>query len=133
MPESGVLSAGKLTAFAATSDPARAKRFYRDVLGLKLTSEDGFALVFDNGGTPLRVTTVAKVVAAPYTVLGWQVHDIAATIQELAGAGVVFERYSGMEQDELSIWDAPGGARVAWFRDPDGNLLSLSQHQASQH
>ena len=107
----------------------RARAFYRDTLGLKLISEDQFALVFDAGGNMLRVTPVREVAKAQYTVLGWQVSDIEAKVAELAGAGVKFERYSFLkDQDANGIWRAPGGARVAWFKDPDENLLSLSQH-----
>jgi catechol 2,3-dioxygenase-like lactoylglutathione lyase family enzyme len=123
-----VLGQAKLVAFTAVSDAARARAFYRDVLGLRLVSEDGFAIVFDAHGTTLRVSLVKEVVAAPYTVLGWGVADIAAAVKGLSAAGVQFERYPWMEQDDLGIWSAPGGARVAWFKDPDGNLLSLSQH-----
>ncbi len=123
-----MLGQAKLVAFTAVSDAARARAFYRDVLGLRLVSEDGFAIVFDAHGTTLRVSLVKEVVAAPYTVLGWGVADIAAAVKGLSAAGVQFERYPWMEQDDLGIWSAPGGARVAWFKDPDGNLLSLSQH-----
>ncbi len=106
-----------------------AKHFYRDQLGLALASEDGFALVFDVNGTMLRVTLVKEVVAAPYTVLGWEVADIANAVRELQKSGIRLERFPGLEQDELAIWTAPGGsARVAWFKDPDGNMLSVSQH-----
>lgn len=126
-PGARTLRSAKLMAFAATGDPERAKAFYRDVLGLKLVSEDGFALVFDANGTPLRVATVPNVVAAPYTVLGWQVPDAKATVRKLAKAGVAFERYKGMQQDEFGIWESPGGGKVAWFKDPEGNLLSVSQ------
>jgi catechol 2,3-dioxygenase-like lactoylglutathione lyase family enzyme len=123
------LSAAQLMAFVATTDAARAKAFYTGVLGLNLISEDTFALVFDANGTPLRVAIVEKIVTAPYTVLGWQVADAAGSVQVLTEAGVVFERYSFLTQDALGIWDAPGGARVAWFKDPDGNVLSVSQHK----
>src|SRR5882672_10688408 len=123
-----MLGSSKLVAFAAVSDAARAKTFYRDVLGLKLISEDGFALVFDAHGTMLRVSLVKDVVTAPYTVLGWAVSDIAATVRGLASKGVKFERYPWMPQDELGIWSAPDGGSVAWFKDPDGNVLSLSEH-----
>ena len=122
------LATAQLMAFVTTTSAARAKAFYRDVLGLTFLSEDDFALVFDAHGTPLRVAIAQQVSAAPYTVLGWQVPDAATTVQVLTHAGVVFERYSFMTQDALGIWDAPGGARVAWFKDPDGNLLSVSQH-----
>jgi len=118
----------KLAAFAAARDAARAKAFYRDVLGLRLISEDGFALVFDAHGTTLRVSLVKEVAAAPYTVLGWEVAGIEVAVRGLNAAGVQLERYPGMQQDDLGIWRAPDGASVAWFKDPDGNLLSVSQH-----
>ena len=114
-------------AFVGTAAPDKARAFYRDTLGLRLTGEDGFALVFDAHGTMLRVAIVQKVAAAPYTVLGWQVGDIAATAAALQQAGVKFERYPGLTQDELGVWNAPGGAKVAWFKDPDGNTLSIAQ------
>ncbi|HYL39296.1 MAG TPA: VOC family protein [Bryobacteraceae bacterium] len=126
--EEPLLGSAKLTAFAATRDPARAKTFYRDTLGLRLVSEDGFAVVFDANGVMLRVSTVRELAKAEYTVLGWEVTDIVGKVKELEKAGVKFERYSFPGQDELGIWTAPGGARVAWFKDPDGNILSISQH-----
>ena len=123
-----MLTDRKLVAFAAASDPERARAFYGGMLGLRLVNEQlPFALVFDANGTMLRVSMVAKVVAAPYTVLGWEVPDIAASIRELRDKGVGFQHYDGVPQDELGIWTAPGGARVAWFLDPDGNVLSLTQ------
>jgi len=123
-----MLATSPIVAFVATSDPARAKAFYRDVLGLLLISEDEYALVFDAHGTMLRVAIAGEIVLAPYTVLGWQVEDIDATVCGLAAKDVKFERYPWMEQDNLGIWSAPSGAKVAWFKDPDGNLLSVSQH-----
>jgi catechol 2,3-dioxygenase-like lactoylglutathione lyase family enzyme len=118
-----------IIAFVASSDPAAATAFYRDQLGLRLASEElPFALVFDAHGTMLRVTIVKKLTAAPYTVLGWRVSDIALAANALQEAGVKFEHYVGMGQDERGIWTAPGGARVAWFKDPDGNTLSISEH-----
>ncbi len=122
------LGSARLVAFAATTDPERAKKFYAGVLGLRLVSEDGFALVFDANGVMLRVTTVREIAPAQYTILGWEVSDIAARVRELEKAGVKFERYSFPGQDDLGIWTAPGGARVAWFKDPDGNILSISEH-----
>ena len=123
------LSDQSLIGFVATSDADRAKKFYRDMLGLPLVSDEmPFALVFDAHGTILRVTIVEKVIPAGYTVLGWQVPDIIAAAKALSEAGVRFERYQGMGQDELGIWSSPGGAMVAWFKDADGNTLSLSQH-----
>ena len=120
-------SSAKIVAFVGTRNPQRAKDFYRDALGLNLVSEDLFALVFDVNGTMLRVTPVPQLTPAKFTVLGWAVGDIEATVKQLQEAGVVFERYD-FPQDELGIWTAPGGAKIAWFKDPDGNVLSVSQH-----
>jgi catechol 2,3-dioxygenase-like lactoylglutathione lyase family enzyme len=124
-----ILGSSKIVGFVGVRDAERARTFYRDTLGLRLVSEDGFALTFDANGTMLRVSLVREVVAAPYTVLGWEVDDIAAKAKALMAAGVNLERYENfLKQDESGIWTAPGGTRVAWFKDPDGNLLSLSQH-----
>jgi catechol 2,3-dioxygenase-like lactoylglutathione lyase family enzyme len=122
-----ILGSQKLVAFVATRDPSRAKEFYRDALGLQLISEDEFALVFDALGTMLRVTRVQELAAAKYTVLGWQVRDIVQTAKDLQKANVTLQRYPGMQQDEVGIWTSPSGARVAWFKDPDGNTLSITQ------
>ena len=122
------LASEKIVAFAATTNQERAKEFYGGVLGLPLISQDGFALVFDANGVRLRVATVREVAQAQYTVLGWEVADIVAKVKELEKAGVKFERYSFPGVDETGIWTAPSGARVAWFKDPDGNVLSISQH-----
>jgi catechol 2,3-dioxygenase-like lactoylglutathione lyase family enzyme len=123
------LAEQNLIGFIAASDAEQAKKFYRDTLGLPLVSEElPFALVFDAHGTMLRVAMVKEVVPARYTVLGWQAPDIVAAAKSLSEAGVRFERYAGMEQDELGIWRSPSGAQVAWFKDPDGNTLSISQH-----
>jgi catechol 2,3-dioxygenase-like lactoylglutathione lyase family enzyme len=121
------LGGQRLMAFAATSNPAKARAFYRDALGLKLISDDGFALAFDAGGVMLRVQVVEKVAAAPYTVLGWDVPDITASIKALRASGVRFVRYTGMDQNKLGVWLAPSGAKIAWFTDPDGNTLSLAE------
>jgi catechol 2,3-dioxygenase-like lactoylglutathione lyase family enzyme len=122
-----ILGSQELVAFLATRDPSRAKKFYRDTLGLPLVSEDEFALVFDTAGTMLRVTRVQEVAAAKYTVLGWRVRDIVQMAKDLQKVHVTLERYPGMQQDELGIWNSPSGARVAWFKDPDGNTLSITQ------
>ena len=115
-------------AFSATTDAERAKAFYHGQLGLRFVSDDGFALVFDAAGIMLRVQRVKEVRQAQYTALGWQLPDIAAKVEELEKAGVMFERYGLPGQDEKGIWTAPGGAaKVAWFKDPDGNILSLTQ------
>jgi catechol 2,3-dioxygenase-like lactoylglutathione lyase family enzyme len=127
MQRQSILGSQELVAFVATRNPSRAKKFYRDTLGLPLLSEDEFALVFDAAGTMLRVTRVQELAAAKYTVLGWRVRDIVQTATDLQKAHVAQERYPGMQQDELGIWTSPSGARVAWFKDPDGNTLSITQ------
>ena len=114
-------------AFAATNDLPASRAFYERGLGLPLTGQSPIACTFDAGATTLRVVAVEKPVIAPYTVLGWTVPDIRATIGDLRNRGVEFERFDGIEQDELGVWSAPGGALVAWFKDPDGNMLSLTQ------
>ena len=122
-----MLATHHLKAFLPTTDPARSLAFFRDKLGLKLLSEDDYALEFDAGACHLRVTAVQKLTPQPFTVLGWDVKNIEDIIKTLAQKGVVFERYSFAQQDELGIWVAPGGTKVAWFKDPDGNVLSLSE------
>jgi catechol 2,3-dioxygenase-like lactoylglutathione lyase family enzyme len=122
-----MLKSRPIVAFVATTDPKRAKRFYARTLGLRLVSEDGFALAFDAGGTMLRVAVVKTLQPAGYTVLGWIVPDIAKAVRGLVKRGVVFQRYDGMPQDDLGIWSSPSGARVAWFADPEGNTLSLTE------
>jgi catechol 2,3-dioxygenase-like lactoylglutathione lyase family enzyme len=115
--------------FVSIVDVPRAKGFYRDTLGLRLIMEEPpFALVFDANGIMLRLGMAKEIAPAHGTVLGWQVPEITATVKNLAIAGVSFERYEGMDQDELSIWTSPTGAKVAWFKDPDGNTLSISEH-----
>jgi catechol 2,3-dioxygenase-like lactoylglutathione lyase family enzyme len=118
-----------MIAFASIVDVPRARDFYRDTLGLTLLAEEPpFALVFDAHGIMLRLGMAKELPPAHGTVLGWNVPDIGAAVSELAEAGVVFERYPPMKQDERGVWTAPGGAKVAWFKDPDGNILSLSEH-----
>ena len=122
-----MLGDAEITAFVATTDGERAKRFYCEILGLRLVADEEFALVLDANGTMLRVQKVEKLTPHPFTTLGWNVPDIAATIDALAQSGVTFERYGFMEQDDRGIWTAPGGAKIAWFKDPDGNTLSIAQ------
>jgi catechol 2,3-dioxygenase-like lactoylglutathione lyase family enzyme len=123
-----MLSSERLVAFVSTTNADRARAFFRDTLGLRLVSEDGFALVFDSGGAPLRISLAQEVIPAKYTVLGWDVKDIRATVTALKKAGVIFEIFGFFKQDELGIWTAPNGDQVAWFKDPDGNVLSVSHH-----
>jgi catechol 2,3-dioxygenase-like lactoylglutathione lyase family enzyme len=114
--------------FVTIVDVERAKAFYRDTLGLRLVSEEPpFALVFDANGIMLRLVMGKQLPPAYGTVLGWGVPDIAATVKDLNRAGVAFERFEGMKQDELGIWASPSGAKIAWFKDPDGNILSLTE------
>jgi len=117
----------KIICFVATRDAAGARRFYETTLGLKCVSEDPFAIVFDANGTMLRVQKVKDLAPAQYTALGWEVADIAARIRVLSEKGVRFERFPGVPQDELGVWTSPSGAKVAWFKDPDGNTLSLTE------
>jgi catechol 2,3-dioxygenase-like lactoylglutathione lyase family enzyme len=118
--------------FIPTTDFTRARAFYVDLLGLTLVSEDDFAIEVKSGGTHIRITEVGDLTPHPFTILGWRVDDIVAEVRELAAKGLAFERYSWAKQDEHGIWTAPGGAQVAWFRDPDGNTLSLSQHVSTE-
>jgi predicted enzyme related to lactoylglutathione lyase len=122
-----MLGSNKLVAFVATADGNRARQFYGEVLGLEVMSDDPYAVVCDAGGTLLRIQKVGSLHAQGFTVLGWEVADIHAAVDGLAKRGVTFELYAGMGQDERGIWKAPSGARVAWFKDPDGNTLSLTQ------
>jgi len=117
----------KIISFVATVKPEKARKFYEEALGLKLQYEDGFAIVFDVNGTMLRVQKVKELVPAGHTVLGWEVADISAAVGELVKKGVKFEVFPGMGQDELGIWTSPAGGKIAWFKDPDGNTLSLTE------
>jgi len=119
------LADADLVAFVATTDTARARAFYEGVLGLSVLHDDGFACVVDAHGTTVRITAVPERAAAMYTVLGWKVDDLDATVGGLVARGVSFLRFDGMEQDERGAWTAPSGERIAWFADPDGNTLSL--------
>jgi catechol 2,3-dioxygenase-like lactoylglutathione lyase family enzyme len=118
---------GDLMAFVPTTDPARAREFYAGTLGLELEDSNRFALVFRINGTMLRVTTVESFEPQPFTVLGWQVPDVEEAIRALTARGVTFERFEGMGQDALGIWTSPAGGRIAWFKDPDGNTLSVAE------
>ena len=114
--------------FLMTQNPEAAIKFYRDTLGFTFLRDDGFALVFDMNGVMLRVGKTQQFIPAQNTVLGWEARDISAAVAELVKKGVSFERYPNMGQDELGIATFPGGDKVAWFKDPDGNVLSVSHH-----
>ena len=114
--------------FVPTKDTAKARAFYVDLLDLPFVSEDNFALVVSAKGTLIRITAAGEFTPAPHTILGWQVPDIAAEVKNLSDKGIIFERFTFLEQDSADIWTSPDGTRVAWFRDVDGNTLSISQH-----
>ena len=116
-----------IAAFVATTRPDAAQAFYADLLGLKLVTRDAYAIVFDAGGTMLRVVIVDSFEPQSFTVLGWSVPDIAASVRDLSARGVEFKRFEFMQQDDLGIWHTPEGPQVAWFSDPEGNILSLTQ------
>jgi catechol 2,3-dioxygenase-like lactoylglutathione lyase family enzyme len=123
-----MLGTTNIVAFVPTTDYDRARAFFVDVLGLRFVSQDDFALVLDANGIMLRVTKVRDHKPWPFTILGWQVNDIERNVATLRERGVTFERYGFPGQDDAGIWTAPSGDKVAWFKDPDGNTLSLSQH-----
>jgi catechol 2,3-dioxygenase-like lactoylglutathione lyase family enzyme len=118
-----------IVAFVPTKDAEKARAFYVDVLGLRFIKDDGFAMVLDANGIMVRVAK-AQFTPAQFTILGWQVKNIEMTVAGLLEKGVHFERFGFFEQDALGIWTAPTGDKVAWFKDPDGNVLSVSQHVA---
>ena len=122
-----MLTNKKLKAFIPTIKPIEAKSFYKDILGLKLLSEDNFAFEFDANGTLLRVTIVQDLKPHPFIVLGWNIDDIVSVIKQLNDKCIFCERYGYFEQDNLGIWTSPNGSKVAWFKDPDGNVLSLTE------
>ena len=125
-----MLTNSKPVILIPTIKKQEAQEFYANVLGLKFKLDDGFALVFETGGIMFHLTPVQEFTPHPFSVLGWEVDDIGRSVNGLSERGVAFERYDfpWMEQDEQGIWAAPDGTKVAWFKDPDGNLLSVAQH-----
>jgi predicted enzyme related to lactoylglutathione lyase len=126
-----MLGSSTVVAFVPSRSPKKARPFYEHTLGLGFISGDQFASVFDANDVMVRVVDVSSVEGFkpfPFTILGWSVDDIGKTVKGLEKKGVKFERYAGMDQDPLGIWTSPSGARIAWFKDPDGNVLSLSEH-----
>jgi catechol 2,3-dioxygenase-like lactoylglutathione lyase family enzyme len=123
-----MLGSTNIVAFLPIKDSEKARAFYEGVLGLRFVKDDGFALVFDANGIMVRAAKMKDVTAAQFTVLGWQVKNIEDTVRALQKNGVHFEIFGFFKQDELGIWTAPTGDKVAWFKDPDGNILSVSQH-----
>ncbi len=127
LTETSPLAKQAIIAFVATRDGARARAFYETTLGLTVVSDDDFALALDANGTQLRVQKVGALAPHPFTALGWAVTNLPATVESLTRRGVTFKRFPGLEQDAHGVWSAPSGAKVAWFSDPDGNTLSLTQ------
>jgi catechol 2,3-dioxygenase-like lactoylglutathione lyase family enzyme len=125
-----MLGSSSVVAFVPSRDPTKARAFYEGVLGLRFVSEDPFAVVLDANGVPIRIANVSSVTnfkPFPFTILGWQVTDIQKSVEALQKKGVTFQRYDGMTQDALGVWTSPSGAKVAWFTDPDGNVVSLTE------
>jgi len=123
-----MLGSTNIVAFIPIKDSDKARAFYEGVLGLRFVKDDGFALVFDANGITLRAAKMKEVTPAQFTVLGWQVKDIAKVVAGMRDKGVHFETFGFFKQDELGIWTAPTGDKVAWFKDLDGNILSVSEH-----
>ena len=122
-----MLGAAQVMAFVATTDPERAKAFYRDVLGLRLVGDEPYALVFDAGGTMLRIQKMRELRPQPFTALGWEVDDIERAVDDVVARGATALRVDGLPQDARGIWQADATTKVWWFKDPDGNTLSLTQ------
>jgi catechol 2,3-dioxygenase-like lactoylglutathione lyase family enzyme len=120
----------RMICFLTTTNPEKARAFYSGILGFRFVVDDGFALVFDANGTMIRIAKAQAFTPAQGTVLGWQVDDMAGAVLELKKQGVVFEQFNlqFLKQDADGVWTAPGGDQVAWFKDPDGNVLSISKH-----
>ena len=123
-----MLNSSNIVAFVPTKNAEQARTFYEGVLGLRFVKDDGFAIVFDANGIMIRIAKMKEFTPTPFTVLGWQVSGIENVVRELKKKGVQFEVFGFFKQDELGIWTAPTGDKVAWFKDPDRNILSVSQH-----
>jgi catechol 2,3-dioxygenase-like lactoylglutathione lyase family enzyme len=123
-----MLNSSRIVAFVPITGSKQSRPFYEEVLGLRFVSDDPFALVMDSNGVKVRLAKAGKFTPAGFTVLGWEVTGIEESVAELEKKGVRFEKFPGLPQDERGIWTTPNGDKVAWFKDPDGNILSLSQH-----
>jgi predicted enzyme related to lactoylglutathione lyase len=121
-----MLASSPVFAFVPTLDMERAAAFYGQTLGLDVLEQTSYAAVLDAAGTTVRITLVQELTVQPFTILGWLVDDLEALVDALVASGVEPLRYDGMAQDERGVWTAPGGARIVWFHDPDGNTLSLT-------
>jgi catechol 2,3-dioxygenase-like lactoylglutathione lyase family enzyme len=124
-----MLGSTNIVAFVPTKDREQSRAFYQDILGPRFVKDDGFATVMDANGIMVRIAKVPDdFKPLPFTILGWQVAGIEKVVAELRKKGIQFEIFGFFKQDELGIWTAPSGDKVAWFKDPDGNVLSVSEH-----
>jgi catechol 2,3-dioxygenase-like lactoylglutathione lyase family enzyme len=123
-----MLTVGKLVGFLSTTDYGKARAFYEGKLGFEFVSLDQFALALRAGENMIRIAKPETFKPAQGTVLGWQVDDVRAAVLWLGSRGVVTEKYPFVEDQELGIWTAPSGDQVAWLKDADGNVLSISHH-----
>jgi catechol 2,3-dioxygenase-like lactoylglutathione lyase family enzyme len=123
-----MLASSKMIGFVPTKDSKIAREFYEGKLGFQFSSDDPFALVMKAGDSMIRIAKAKEFTPASYTVLGWEVANIETIVVWLKQRGVSFEKYPFIQNQELGIWTTPSGDKVAWFKDPDGNVLSLSQH-----
>ena len=123
-----MLESASIIGFVPITDPEKSRAFYEGTLGLRFVKDDGFALVFESNGTMIRAAKMKEFSPAQYTILGWQVTGIEKVVRTLREKGLHFEVFGFFKQDELGIWTAPTGDKVAWFKDPDGNILSVSEH-----
>jgi catechol 2,3-dioxygenase-like lactoylglutathione lyase family enzyme len=119
---------GKLMGFIPTRNGDGVRDFYEGKLGLRFIMDDQFALVFESGDNMIRIARVNDFTPMRFTILGWESSDIEQDVRDLTARGITFDRYGFIPQDDLGIWTSPTAAKVAWFKDPDGNTLSLSQH-----
>jgi catechol 2,3-dioxygenase-like lactoylglutathione lyase family enzyme len=124
-----MLGSTNIVAVVPIRDSEKSRAFYEGVLGLRFVKDDGFALVLDANGIMVRATKMKDFTPAQFTVLGWQVSNIENVVRELSRNGVHFEIFGFFKQDDMGIWTAPNGDKVAWFKDPDGNILSVSDHK----
>jgi catechol 2,3-dioxygenase-like lactoylglutathione lyase family enzyme len=124
-----MLNSAKMIGFVLTKDYEEARAFYEGKLGFEFVSQDQYALVMRVGGHQVRIGKVPELTPLRSTVLGWEVAEIEAVVDGLSARGVVFEKYPWVQDKERGIWSTPDGSKVAWFKDPSGNVLSVSQHQ----
>ena len=118
---------GALIGFVGTTDAERSKNFYVDRLGFTLVEDSTFALVLDANGSMIRVQKLGDFAPPAYTVLGWKVVDIKQTVAALAAQGVLLERFEGIPHDDLGIWRTPNGDQIGWLKDPEGQIISITE------